>query len=89
MKFLAESPSVSLLRSGSATLHPPIASSIAACIQWGFDAMLRWAVGVPINTWLELLHILANQPPIGTLVAKQLTCYACTIEEDLAHATHE
>ena len=44
---------------------------------------------MPIDTQLELLHILANQTLVGTLVAKQLTCYACTIEEDLAHSTHE
>ena len=44
--------------------------------------------GVPIDTWLELLHILANQPPVGNLVSKQLTRYAYMIEEDLEHAPH-
>ena len=57
-------------------------------MQWAFAAMLQWAVGLPIDTWLEL-HILANQPLVGNLVAKQLTHYAHTIEEDLVHDTHE
>ena len=72
-----------------ATMRLPTASSIAALMQGAFSTVLWWAVGVPIDTLLELLYILANQPPVGTLVAKHLTCYACMIEDDLAHAAHE
>ena len=53
-----------------ATVHPPTASSIEAHMQWAFADMLQWTVGLPIDTRLELLHILANQQPVGTLVAK-------------------
>ena len=44
---------------------------------------------VPTYTWLELLHILVNQAPVGTLVGNQLTGNAHKIEEDLANAVDE
>ena len=70
-------------------VHPPTVSSITACMQWAFAPMLRWLVAAPIDTFLELLHILANQPPVHFLVAKQPTCYAHKIEEDLAYTVDE
>ena len=52
------------------TLHPPMAGSLASRMQRTFSWLLHWALTVPVTTQLELLHILANQPPVGTLVAK-------------------
>ena len=52
------------------TLRPPMAGSLASRMQCAFSQLLCWALTIPIMTWLELLHILANQPPVGTLVAK-------------------
>ena len=67
----------------------PTESGIAARIEWAFTTLLQWAVVVPINNWLEQLHILANQPMVGTLVGNQLTCYACMIEEGLEYSVDE
>ena len=39
-----------------------------------------------MSTRLKLLHILAKQPTVGTLVAKQLTYYAVDLEAGLAAA---
>ena len=61
-----------------------MAGSLAAEMQSAFSRLLRWALDVPVSTRLELLHILANQPPVGTLVAKQLTPYAMDLEAGLA-----
>ena len=52
------------------TLRPPTAGSLASRIQRAFSRLLCWALTIPITTRLELLHILANQPPVGMLVAK-------------------
>ena len=51
------------------TLRPPTAGSLASRMQRA-SRLLRWALYIPITTRLELLHILANQPPVGMLVAK-------------------
>ena len=48
--------------------------------------LLHWALQVPCDTHLELLHLLANQPPIGMLVAKQLVRYAQSLEQELDDA---
>ena len=55
-------------------------------MQRAFSALLCWALQVPRDTRLELLHLLANQPPVGTLVAKQLVRYAESLERELATA---
>ena len=68
------------------SLRPPTAGSLAARMQRAFSRLLRWALDIPVSTRLELLHILANQPPVGTLVAKQLTRYAADLEAGLAAA---
>ena len=52
------------------TLHPPMAGSLALRMQRAFSRLLHWALTIPVMTRLELLHILANQPPVGMLVAK-------------------
>lgn len=52
------------------TLRPPTAGSLASRMQRAFSRLLRWALYIPVTTRLELLHILANQPPVGMLVAK-------------------
>ena len=52
------------------TLCPPTAGSLALRMQHAFSRLLRWALTIPVATRLELLHILANQPPVGMLVAK-------------------
>ena len=67
-------------------VHPSPYASLAAQMQRAFLALLRWALQVPCDTHLELLHLLANQPPVGTLVAKQLVRYAQTIECELDEA---
>ena len=38
-------------------------ASLAAQMQRAFLALLCWALQVPHDTCLELLHLLANQPP--------------------------
>ena len=68
------------------TVCPSPYASMAAQMQRAFSALLRWALQVPRATRLELLHLLANQPPVGTLVAKQLVRYAQTIERELDEA---
>ena len=68
------------------TVRPPTYDSPAASMQRAFSALLCWALQVPRDTRLELLHLLANQPPVGTLVAKQLVRYAESLERELATA---
>ena len=68
------------------TVRPPTYNSPAALMQHAFSALLCWALQVPCDTRLELLHLLANQPPVGTLVAKQLVRYAESLERELAKA---
>ena len=47
-----------------------------------YNRLLRWALVVPIDTRLELLHILANLPPPATLLAKQLVWYEYFLRGD-------
>ena len=68
------------------TVRPPTYDSPAALMQRAFLALLCWALQVPHDTRLELLHLLANQPPVGMLVAKQLVRYADSLERELAKA---
>ena len=44
-----------------------------------FNGLLHWALGLPRTTRVELLHILANLPPPGFLVLKQLVRYERTL----------
>ena len=68
------------------SLHPPMASSLASWMQLAFSRLLCWALDNPVSTCLEILHILANQPLVGTLVAKQLSRYTVGLEACLATA---
>ena len=61
-------------------------NSLAAQMQCAFLALLHWSLQVPHNTHLDLLHLLANQPPNGMLVAKQLVHYAQSPEHELNEA---
>ena len=67
-------------------LHPSPYTSLAAQMQQVFLVLLCWALQILNDTHLEFLHLLANQPHIGMLVAKQLACYAKTIECELDEA---
>ena len=62
----------------------PVAHTLQIC----YNSLLRWALDVPMTTRLELLHLLANLPPPATLLAKQLVCYAATIEDPRAPHRH-
>ena len=48
-------------------------------MQVAYNGLLRWALHLPLETRVELLHILANLPPPTTLIAKQLVRYATTL----------
>ena len=61
------------------SLRPPRGSPIAHPMQVAYNGLLRWALHLPLETRVELLHILANLPPPTTLIAKQLVRYATTL----------
>ena len=48
-------------------------------MQKAYNGLLRWALDLPTSTRLELLHILANLPPVGFLVAKALVRYRASL----------
>ena len=55
--------------------YHPRSQKVAHTLQVAYNGLLRWALVVPIDTRLELLHILANLPPPATLLFKQLVRY--------------
>lgn len=57
------------------TLRPARTDPVGHPLQTAYNSLLRWALGVPVSTRLELLHLLANLPPPGVLIAKQLVRY--------------
>ena len=69
------------------SLRPDPHHCVAAPMQRALSALLRWVLGVPADTHLKLVHILGNQPPVGTLIAKQVTRYARQLEEVVEHST--
>ena len=68
------------------TLCPSPYNSLAAQMQHAFLMLLRWAMQVPHDICIQLLHLLANQPPIGRLVAKQMVYYAQSLKYELDEA---
>ena len=67
------------------TLCPHRCHPEAQHMQKAFNGLLRWALDLPSTTRLELLHCLANLPPVGTLVAKQLVWYRASLYPPSGH----
>ena len=61
------------------SLRPPCGSPIAHPMQVAYNGLLWWVLHLPLDTRVELLHILATLPPPTTLIAKQLVRYATTL----------
>ena len=67
-------------------VRPSPYTSLATQMQRAFLAVLHWVFQVPCDTCFELLHLLADQPPIGMLVAEQLVRYTQSLERELDEA---